>query len=354
MELLFTKNPIVSALSTKSIKNYTDQYFQDATQLNIATGFVSNESIVQLNRLIEYRSKTLKLSLFIGMNYLDGFTKLQYEAVKELGYKLSDSNLGHVFVSPKAMFHGKMYSFLKENECLGSFIGSSNLGSFIGTTQKYIESDMYFESESGLLINEQIINITNKLGTPIIEIEDIKEFKEPDNALLDGYEHVTKLTKADLNEITNKATDVNIKIELKTTLKSNLNTSFGAGKIKGKFSPRDYYEVEVIIGTKTPNIEKLPHKDSADSEDSKDSYAFNVVTTDGYMFECSRQGSGNKNFRSTHNLKILGRWIKGQMENAGALKIGELVTEDTISKFGKTNIVLTQTTIEKCWILSLE
>ena len=39
-----------------------------------------------------------------------------------------------------------------------------------------------------------------------------------------------------------------------------------------------------------------------------------------------------KNFRSAHDLKILGRWIKGQMENAGALKLGDKVTEETFKK----------------------
>ena len=95
--------------------------------MNIATGFISNESIAELRRLIEYRKHTLNLSLFIGMNYIDGFTKLQYDAVKELGEKLIKNDLGNVYVSPKAMFHGKMYSFLKDGECLGAFVGSALL-----------------------------------------------------------------------------------------------------------------------------------------------------------------------------------------------------------------------------------
>jgi hypothetical protein len=53
-------------------------------------------------------------------------------------------------------------------------------------------------------------------------------------------------------------------------------------------------------------------------------------------------------------LKILGRWIKGQMENSGALKLGEPVTEETLTKFGKRNIVLTQSTSNDYWIMSLE
>ena len=72
------------------------------------------------------------------------------------------------------------------------------------------------------------------------------------------------------------------------------------------------------------------------------------------MFECACQGTNSKNFRSAHDLKILGRWIKGQMENCGALKLGEKVTEETLRKFGKTTMVLSQSVDKDFWILKLE
>ena len=65
MGLLLTKNPIIGGLKAKSVKDYTSGYFETATHLNIATGFISNESIAELRRLIEYRQNTLHLSLFI-------------------------------------------------------------------------------------------------------------------------------------------------------------------------------------------------------------------------------------------------------------------------------------------------
>lgn len=48
MDLLLTKNPIINSLHAKSINDYTSKYFETATQLNIATGFISNESIAEL------------------------------------------------------------------------------------------------------------------------------------------------------------------------------------------------------------------------------------------------------------------------------------------------------------------
>ena len=69
---------------------------------------------------------------------------------------------------------------------------------------------------------------------------------------------------------------------------------------------------------------------------------------------CSSRRLWKKIFRSAHDLKILGRWIKGQMENAGALKLGDKVTEETLRKFGKSSLVLTQSVDKDFWILTLE
>ena len=52
--------------------------------------------------------------MLIGMNYLDGFTRIQYEAIKDLSSFLFDNKIGKVYVSKMAYFHGKMYSFDKE------------------------------------------------------------------------------------------------------------------------------------------------------------------------------------------------------------------------------------------------
>ena len=342
MELLLSKNPLLTALDKKYVDSYIGDYFNEATQINIATGFISNESIAELRRLVSFRENSLNVSLFIGMNYLDGFTKLQYNAVRDLGSFLRDENLGRVLVSPRAMYHGKMYSFMKEDNCLASFVGLSNLGSFIATSRNLIESDICLHAEEGLFVNDKIKEISRILGQSILEVAEPTRFNEPKVGLLDGYENVEKLPKEQRDRYFSAKTDIVVKIPLKTEPKSNLNTYFGAGKIKGKFSRRDYYEVEIIINKNTPNNKLLPEECCVITEEG------------GYKFLCGRQGDYLKNFRSQSDLKILGRFIKGLMENAGALEIGKPVTEETLQLFGKRYMVLTKTSIDNCWILSLE
>lgn len=344
MELLLPQNPIVQhQIKTKSISTMYNHLVEKATELNIATAFITNDSIAALKQIVEFREGQMNLSLFIGMNYLEGFTKLQYNAVKDLNYYLTDSKLGNVYLSPQALYHGKMYSFMNGSKCLASFVGSSNLGSFVGTSQNYIEADVIFRDSEGKQINSYISQLTSALGSKIDLLPPIEEFKEPDIKLLNGYFNVKTLTKEELSKELSKATDSYVDVPLKTDPKSNLNTYFGAGKIKGRYSPRGWYEVEIIVSKRLQNIELLPTKDDG---------SFTVITNDGYEFECSRQGDYSKNLRSDKNLKILGRWIKGQMENCGALEIGTPVTEDTLRRFGKYYIRFKKTTTGK-YILSI-
>lgn len=343
-DILFSKSPLTNRFRTKSVSDYIDSYLENATSLNIATGYITDESIVMLRRLVEFRKHEMNLSLLIGMNYIEGFTKLQYNAVLDLDKYLKERQLGNVFVCPNVLFHGKMYSFMKDASCLGAFIGSSNLGSFMGTARNYIEADVYFGAELGIQINERIISLTQAIGKPANDADKILDFIEP-AGLLDGYEHVKKLSVAECISMCSNASDIRVAIPLKTYQKSHLNTYFGAGKIPGRFSRRDYYEVEIIISKEQKDFDLIPGIDKS---------KFTVVTKEGYKFECSRQGDYGKNLRSVHDLKILGKWIKGQMVNSGALNLGDRVTDETLEKFGKRNIVLTQSIDKTYWILELQ
>lgn len=343
MELLLSKSPIVGNIRAKCVGDHFKSCVERATQFNIATGFVSNDSVAALKQILEFRNGCMGLNMRIGMNYLDGFTKPQYRAVEDLNRYLDDNNLGKIYVSPSALYHGKMYSFQKDSSCIGSFVGSSNLASFVGTDNNLIESDIMFMDSEGVAVNQRIMNLISCLGKPISDVT-INSFKQVNGRVLDGYSHVTEIPQEQLHQLLLERTGESVAVPLKTEAKSNLNTYFGKGKIKGKYSPRGWYEVELIVSKDLKNVELLPDKDSG---------PFTVVTEDGYSFTCERQGDSSKNLRSCKDLKILGRWIKGQMENDGVLDVGTPVTADTLSKFGRSNIVLEKTKTG-VWLMSLK
>lgn len=342
MDILLSKSPIVNTVSSKSIRDYYVKLVQDADCLNIATGFISNESLVELKRMVEERENKLKLNMLIGMNYLDGFTKLQYDAVTKLNSYLCKNSIGHIYLSRGAKYHGKMYCFQKEGNCIGGFLGSSNLGSFMGTSDDLIESDVFFDNKDGDVLNQRINKIIDVLGTDFTVIPPITDFIIPTFNLLDDHTGVDKVSDEYVRGLLSKQNGHPVLIPLKTKPKSNLNTYFGAGKIKGRYSPRNWYEVEIIIGKDVEYRESIPENQS-----------ITVVTEDGYKFKCSRQGDYGKNFRSDGDLKILGKWIKGKMEIQGALKLGELVTAQTLLDFNKNSMMLIPTVENGVWILKL-
>jgi hypothetical protein len=81
---------------------------------------------------------------------------------------------------------------------------------------------------------------------------------------------------------------------------------------------------------------------------------FWVITDDGYKFECTTSGDYSKNFRSALDLKILGRWIKGRMENRRVLKTGEKVTDETLTNYGRDSMSLTKTKMPNTWYLDFK
>lgn len=350
MELLFTKKPILRDIQSRSIEDFYSNCVDSSDQLNIATGFITNDSIVELNNILRYRNFDFGINLLIGMHAIDGFTELQYRSVKRLNNLLCENNAGHIYLSSHALFHGKMYSFMKGKECIGSFIGSSNLGSFVGTSNDNIEVDIVFPNKEGVFINDKILKVIDALGTDFTETPTPTSFKAPEFKIFNDYEHVTHVSEGKLENIKNGVYGPIIRIPLKAEPKSNLNTYFGAGKTKGRYSRRDYYEVEIIISKHLPNRDLIPW---SNDKNKNQNCHISVVTQDGYEFECNRQGDYGKNFRSTKNLRILGRWIKGHMENAGVLTPGDLITNDMLSEFGHHHIAL-QKSINNLWYMWLE
>jgi HKD family nuclease len=337
-------------MGNRSIDDFYSVCVNNADTLNIATGFITNDSIAELSHILSFHDYRFSVNLLIGMHYIDGFTELQYNSVKRLNEVLLSKNAGNIYLSTNALFHGKMYSFTKDDRCVGAFLGSSNLGSFLGTSNDMIEADAIFENEEAKSLNNKILQIIDILGTPFANTPEITNFKEPEQKIFTNNPNVEELTPGQLENYKNNSAGEIFRIPLKAEPKSHLNTYFGAGKVKGRYSRRDWYEVEIILSRKLENRDILPWiKES----DKRQHCQFDVVTEDGYSFTCSCQGDFGKNLRSSKDLRVLGRWIKGHMENVGALNVGEPITDEILQRFGHSAILLQKTSDNK-WFLKFE
>jgi hypothetical protein len=349
MEFIFTNLPPLRT----NYPSFTETFFSlipEATRLDIAIGYITADSLAELKQIVAYNKNIETMNLIIGMHFWDKFTKLEYNAAVGLNDFLRGEQRGEVRLVKPFCFHGKLYSYSNANGAFAGIIGSNNLSSIIDNrTRIYEASTLFREQEYAVKIREFIDTLSSDAADNLSDCL-ITEFKEC-NTLLDDHENVIKVPHDELADIISSLTDTQFIIPLvkngEVPPKSNLNVFFGEGRLNrktGVVHPRHWYEVELMVPNTITDLPDYPQKDTP-------SAVFEVVTDDGWKFSCKVSGDYSKNFRSEDNLKILGKWIKGRLENNGVLETGCLVTPETFVRYGRSNFTLTKTTIPNLWYL---
>jgi hypothetical protein len=340
IELLNSNFP---PLITKT-RTFPDVFFsllQNSTSVKIASGYVSEEAIAELLGLYNHGLK-IEMSVVVGMHYFEGFTVGQYEALLTLADLLNQNKFGNVFLSKVAKYHGKVYSFNEHSNAYSAIIGSSNLTK-INTFEKIYDTDILICNE---IINTDIerflIDLQNKYCRNIRDIDRNEiTIVEPEN-LFEDYLDVVKVTDTEKAKVISSLTSISFDIEIKPEEKSHLNCYHGKGREtpNGLVRPRPWYESNVMVSKNVRTQPSYPRN-----------VEFTVITDDGYKFKCVTNGDNAKNLRSVGDLQILGRWLKGRMENKNVLKIGSKVTTDTFVRYGRNTIKLTKTSIPDTWYM---
>lgn len=347
MDFLFSNYPPAKTGN----KTFVDTFYSllpRTSKLDIAVGYVSADSLIELQKIIELNRNIRTLNLVIGMHYFDHFTKVQYDAAAHLNDFLMDNRMGGVRLVTAFRYHGKLYSYSNANGPFAGIVGSNNLSSIVdGGVRVYESSVLLNDAASARQLNGFICQLMQDAAKNIAELE-IDTFND-DNALLEGHEFVEKVAPQDLATVMNAKTEVSFEIPIKTyeeSPQSNLNVFFGKGRESknGLVKPRHWYEVELIVPSR---ITCKPGYPQSQTEEA----IFTVITDDGWSFRCKVSGDYSKNFRSEGDLKILGKWLKGRLENAGALDVGKPVTAETLTKYGRSSFTLTQTTMPGIWFL---
>jgi hypothetical protein len=340
MEFLFSNYPPLKT-NSKCFADKFDELIFKCDEIRIASGYITADSIAELKKIIEYNSKP-KLELVIGMHYFSGFSKIEYQASQFLNDFLVSNNLGKVYISTAFKYHGKIYSFTKNATPFAGIVGSNNLGSITEFSRIY-ESGIVIDNAQDNLHLSGFIKKLIAISSPFDKC-DINKFNEY-NSLLENHECVEKVNN--FTQIDKSAISFRIPLKVGSDhLKSNLNCYFGKGRVdrRGLIKPRHWYEIELIVPKEITEKSQYPKAKSRDS-------IINVITDDGWKFKCKVSGDYSKNFRSEGDLKILGKWIKGRLENAGALKIGSPVTEDTLKKYGRDSFDLIKSKQSDLWYL---
>lgn len=349
MEFLFSNLPPVRT----SNPTFADTFYSlipEAVRLDIAVGYITADSLALLKQTVAYNHNIEVLNLIIGMHRWEKFTKLEYDAALNLNDFLRTEQRGEVRLVIPFRFHGKLFSYSNHNGAFAGIVGSNNLGSIVETrTRTYEVSTLIRDQRHAVEMRAFIDRLALEASDNLADIE-ITDFKER-NTLLEDHEDVSKLQNDELAKIVSSLTQTSFTIPLvkngKVPQKSNLNVFFGEGRLvraKGVIQPRHWYEVELIVPHTTTTLPGYPKKNTT-------SAVFDVVTDDGWKFSCKVSGDYSKNFRSSEDLKILGKWIKGRLENRGVLDVGQLVTPKTFDLYGRKDFTLTKTTIPNLWYL---
>jgi len=347
MEFLLSNIPPVRFSRRNTISCFED-LMQKAEGIRIASGYISADALAELKKIVEVNKKKF-LELVIGMHGFEGFTRSQFDAALYLDEYLRDNKIGGVRVVNAFKFHGKIYSFLKQQTAFAGIVGSSNLSSVLDN-QNHYEADLFI-NEAGTVneINNFIIQLSQDASVSLEGYD--PKIIEGANTLLDEHEGVEKIPWDELEVVLRDKASVSFKIPIKGAEEaphSNLNVFFGKGREnrKGFVKPRHWYEVELIVSS---NITSQPGYPKAGYPERES--IITVYTDDGWKFKCKISGDYSKNFRSADDLKILGRWIKGRLENNGALKVGDQVTAETLRRYGRDNFELIATSNPAVWIL---
>lgn len=355
MDLLTSNFPPIR-LSNQTFSDTFNAFLDRSTRVDIAVGYITADSLAWFHEALKTMTNIQTVNLVIGMHYWEKFTVREYKAASEFDSYLRAENRGALKLVKSFKYHGKLYTWSDDSGIISGIIGSDNLGSITTGTRSYEVSALLSERNDAQKIRTFINDLTAKATVDVRQYETDDRGFRTNTVILEGHEGVLKVEPARTVEISSAKTDISFNIPLKGVdltrprnnrdgSKSNLNCFFGKGREtqNNRILPRPWYEVELIPGRAITSLGNYPETNTP----------FTVVTEDGWQFECQVQGGedGKKNFRSLGDLQTLGMWIKGRMEEDGALDIGHLVTTDIIRQFGKNAIILTKTTIDNTWFL---
>lgn len=347
MEILQSNYPPVKTRNHTFIEIFRN-LLSKATSVDIAVGYITVDSIAELQRLVELNDHIREVNLTIGMHYIEHFTRVQYNAAINLNDYLCKNGRGEVRLIKSFKYHGKIYSYTDNDGAFAGIIGSNNLGSIVDDFNRVYETSFFINDREQAEILRDFIKQLNLNASSNIADCDVHEFKEA--SVLDEREDgVKKVSGHELAECMSSCTETSFIIPIKgceEAPKSHLNVFFGKGReaMNGLIIPRHWYEVEIIVPKKIATQPDYPVSNT-------DEAVFNVITDDSWKFSCKISGQNNKNLRSNGDLKILGKWLKGRLENAGVLAVGHPVSSDTLKRYGRDYLTLTKTKLPDTWYL---
>ena len=377
MKLLYSN--ILPLGTEDNQETVTDRFTKEASSsdaVEIAVGYVSKAALQELDRIVD-EQKISRISLTIGMYYVEGMPEGIYHTAIALNRKWVDAGIGEIRIVRAFKYHGKLYAFYKDDQVKSAMIGSANLGVIKMEANNRRQYEVVAVTEDASECNE-IATLIRKMAFPaasarIDEIVGMQIIREV-NTSLTGVDTVDQIPQTQVELFERHKTNISFVLPIKVPAyeerhmddgkhytKSNLNVSYAAPRSARK--SRDWYETQFTVSKQITRLEGYPEKN----------VTFAVVTDDGYTFKAHTTSDGNKQFSAVGDELILGRWIKGRLAAAGLVtpvndtqadtdRTG-MITKEMLAAYGCDRLVLTKTdqrtedeegNMLDVWILSFE
>ena len=308
---------------------------KDCKTVKIASGYVG---LGAFQEALEPFKKVLKdggqVTLVFGLGYWEGISPALEKLLREFhDLALTYKNDSGVFFCQKDRYHGKFYIFETDTDRWAS-VGSSNFsdtgfGNWLESNIK-VNSDheVTLLSEYFLRLKKNNAKSIDQLTFPSRRKELKKKSVKQNIALPPGFDSLP----------------ITFKLKIKPQPKSHMNLFAGSGRknTKGIYILRPWYEVE--IGVTKSEMQGLAGIVPA----QKDPFTINTVDSSGNVmpakFKRKSESADSKNtlldgsdFMSQNRIE-LGRFIKDKLIDAGLLRYGELITEDTLDMYGNDSL----------------
>ena len=345
-------------------------------RVDIAVGYVSRASLDELELLVE-QNNIKQICLIIGMYFVEGMPEGSYHTALKLNRKWQESGKGEIRIVKAFKYHGKLYTFYKDNLPFSAILGSANLG----VIKPEANNRRQYEISSIITDQNELTEISrfiDKLKAPnissnIADIDGMPLIHET-NTALSGIELVTTVPQSNVDFYKRCSAYASFLLPLKVPsyderhmddgkhfTKSNVNVCYAAPRSKRK--SRDWYETQLTVAKEITRIEGYPEKNKP----------FFIITDDGYWFKAHTTSDGNKQFSAVGDELIMGRWLKGRLAAAGLVKpVNDtqadtdrtgMITKEMLQEYGCENLYLNktgQTALDETgnpldvWMLSFE
>jgi HKD family nuclease len=319
---------------------------RDCREFIAVVGYVGQSMLQQIEPSMLSIAKRGVCQIIVGMIEKEGASQHLKDYLESLDQRLRSLNASSgIFVTP-AKYHGKIYKVVNGKKAK-IFVGSSNFskqswsdnGEFnicIDDSATKLKTLKFIAYMQNLSIDLSVITLkvkTRGINNIIIK-KDLKDF--------------TKGARTKFNKLSAPIGQFDHTLRVEDNPASGLNLYFEAGRFSKKkktFKTRNWFEVELATNTVEQKNKFYPPSVPVPNKRSPSSKArtgdFTAYIEDGkdiYEIPMKVGGDSGKNIYSANDRNIFGKYIKGKLQNSGALAQNKPVTEEVLQIYGRNTV----------------